>query len=71
MKSTNQLLDERFMIFCKYLEKKCEGVYAITDRTERLRKSALWQKYLWKRYEELNKKIDFNTDIQSMVSERN
>lgn len=61
MKSTKQLLEERNMIFFKWLEKKCEGTYAIINRDERLRKSDIWCKYLDKRYEELNNKIASNT----------
>jgi len=71
MKTTQQLLNERYMIFLKYLEKKCEGIYSINDREERQRKSNLWQKYLWRRYEELDNKINGNNNIQAMVSERN
>ena len=71
MKSTNQLIKEKEMIFFKYIEKKCEGTYSIYNREEKQRKSNLWQKYLWSRYEELNNKINFNNHIQAMVSKNN
>jgi len=71
MKSTQQLLKERYDIFVKYLEKKCEGIYTIVGREEAQRKSALWQKYLKARQEEINKKIAFNDEILASVNEKN
>lgn len=59
------------MVFSKYIQKKCEGIYSIIDREEKQRKANLWTKYLWARYEELDNKINFNNDIQAMISERN
>lgn len=71
MKNNQQLLNEKTMLFFKYLDKRSEGAYALIDRENRQRKSALWCKYLDKRMEEIENKIKFNDEILAMNFYRN